>query len=46
MMEMLQLSPPIGIKARKLSSAQKTMDYNKKVIEEINIFCLMALLYK
>ena len=38
MMEMLQLSPPIGIKARKLSSAQKTMDYNKKVIEEMDTF--------
>jgi len=38
MMEMLQLSPPIGIKARKLSSAQKTMDFNKKVIEEMDTF--------
>mgnify|MGYP003111767150 FL=1 len=38
MMEMLQLSPPIGIKARKISSAQKTMDFNKKVIEEMDTF--------
>tara|TARA_R100001463_G_scaffold3381_2_gene13766 strand:+ start:13196 stop:19981 length:6786 start_codon:yes stop_codon:yes gene_type:complete len=37
-MEMLQLSPPIGIKARKLSSAEKTYDYNKKVIDEMNTF--------
>ena len=35
MMEMLQLSPPIGIKARKLSSAEKTYEYNKKVIKEM-----------
>ena len=38
MMEMLQLSPPIGIKARKLSSAEKTYDYNKKVIKEMETF--------
>ena len=37
-MEMLQLSPPIGIKARKLSSAEKTYDYNKKVIKEMETF--------
>tara|TARA_R100001198_G_scaffold96012_1_gene84074 strand:+ start:8 stop:2161 length:2154 start_codon:yes stop_codon:yes gene_type:complete len=37
-MEMLQLSPPIGIKARKLSSAEKTYDYNKKVIDEMSTF--------
>ena len=38
MMEMLQLSPPIGIKARKLSSAEKTYEYNKKVINEMETF--------
>jgi hypothetical protein len=38
MMEMLQLSPPVGIKARKLSSAEKTLDYNRKVIEEMETF--------
>ena len=37
-MEMLQLSPPIGIKARKLSSAEKTYDYNKEVIKEMETF--------
>ena len=36
--ELLQLSPPLGIKARKLSSAEKTMKYNKKVIEEMETF--------
>jgi len=38
MMEMLQLSPPIGIKARKLSSAEKTLAYNEKVIKEMETF--------
>ena len=37
-MEMLQLSPTIGIKARKLSSAEKTNYYNKKVIDEMETF--------
>ena len=36
--EALQLSPPIGIKARKISSFEKTMQYNKKVIPEMNTF--------
>ena len=36
--ELLQLSPPIGIKARKLTSAEKTMKYNKKVIKEMETF--------
>jgi len=34
----LQLSPPIGIKARKISSFEKTMQYNKKVIPEMDTF--------
>jgi len=38
MMELLQLSPPIGIKARKYRSYEKTMDYNKKVIDEMDTF--------
>ena len=38
MMEMLQLSPPVGIKARKLSSAEKTLAYNEKVIKEMETF--------
>ena len=36
--ELLQLSPPLGIKARKLSSAEKTMKYNKDVIKEMETF--------
>ena len=36
--ELLQLSPPLGIKARKLSGAEKTMKYNKKVIKEMETF--------
>ena len=38
MNELLQLSPPLGIKARKLSSAEKTLKYNKKVIKEMETF--------
>tara|TARA_R110002012_G_scaffold4703_3_gene21661 strand:+ start:17131 stop:24600 length:7470 start_codon:yes stop_codon:yes gene_type:complete len=37
MKELLQLSPPLGIKARKLSSAEKTYQYNKNVIKEMEI---------
>ena len=36
--ELLQLSPPVGIKARKLSGAEKTYKYNKKVIKEMETF--------
>ena len=36
--ELLQWSPPIGIKARKFSSAEKTWTYNKKVIKEMEVF--------
>ena len=36
--EALQLSPPIGIKARKLSSYERTMQFNRKVIPEMNTF--------
>ena len=38
MLELLQLSPPIGIKARKLRSFEKTMQYNEKVIKNMDIF--------
>ena len=38
MMELLQLSPPIGIKARKYRSYERTMDINKKVIDEMDTF--------
>ena len=36
--ELLQLSPPVGIKLRKLDSFEKTMEYNKKVIPEMDTF--------
>ena len=36
--ELLQLSPPIGIKARKLDSYERTMEFNKKVIPEMDTF--------
>ena len=38
LMEMLNVSPPIGIKARKMVNAEKTLNYNKKVIDEMNTF--------
>jgi hypothetical protein len=38
LMEMLNVSPPLGIKARKLVNAEKTLNYNKKVIEEMSTF--------
>ena len=37
-MEMLNVSPPLGIKARKIVNAEKTLNYNKNVIEEMNTF--------
>jgi len=36
--ELLQLSPPVGIKLRKLDSFERTMEYNKKVIPEMDKF--------
>jgi len=38
LMEMLNVSPPLGIKARKLVNAEKTLNYNKKVIDEMDTF--------
>ena len=38
MLELLQLSPPVGIKARKYRSYEKTMLYNKKDIENMKTF--------
>jgi hypothetical protein len=38
MLEMLNVSPPLGIKARKISNAEKTLNYNKKVIEQMETF--------
>ena len=40
LMEMLNVSPPLGIKARKLVNAEKTLNYNKNVIEEMSTFDL------
>ena len=37
-MELLQLSPPIGIKARKLRTAERSYMFNKKVIDEMETF--------
>ena len=38
LMEMLNVSPVVGIKARKITNAEKTLNYNKKVIEEMETF--------
>ena len=38
LMEMLNVSPVVGIKAREVSNAEKTLNYNKKVIEEMETF--------
>jgi RNase P/RNase MRP subunit p29 len=37
LVEMLNLSPPIGIKARKIIGAQKSYNYNKKVSENMDL---------
>jgi hypothetical protein len=37
-MEMLNFSPVVGIKARKMVNAEKTLNYNKKVIKEMETF--------
>ena len=38
LMEMLNVSPPLGIKARKLVNAEKTLNYNRKTINEMETF--------
>ena len=38
LMEMLNVSPPLGIKARKMVSGEKDLNYNKKVIDEMETF--------
>ena len=38
LMELLNFSPVVGIKARKVVNAEKTLNYNKKVIEEMETF--------
>ena len=37
-MEMLNFSPVVGIKARKIVNAEKTLNYNKNVIDEMETF--------
>ena len=37
LMEALNVSPPLGIKARKIVNAEKTLQYNKKVIENMDL---------
>jgi len=37
-LEMFNLSPPLGIKARKIVNAEKTLNYNKKVMKEMETF--------
>ena len=36
--ELLQISPPIGIKIRKISGAERTTDWNKDVMKEMETF--------
>ena len=38
MLEALNLSPVLGIKGRKIANAEKTLNYNKKVIKEMETF--------
>ena len=38
LVEALNVSPPLGIKARKLVNAEKTLNYNKKVIKIMETF--------
>ena len=38
LMEMLNVSPPLGIKARKMVNAEKTLNYNKDIIKEMETF--------
>jgi predicted DNA-binding protein len=37
-MEMLNFSPVVGIKGRRIVNAEKTLNYNKKVIKEMETF--------
>jgi hypothetical protein len=37
-MEMLNFSPVVGIKARKIVNAEKTLNYNKDIIKEMETF--------
>ena len=40
LMEALNVSPPLGIKARKIVNAEKTLQYNKKVIQNMDLLDL------
>ena len=38
LLEMLNVSPPLGIKARQIVNAEKTLNYEKDAIEEMETF--------
>ena len=38
LVEVLNVSPPLGIKARKIVNAERTLNYNRKVIDEMETF--------
>ena len=38
LIEALNVSPPLGIKGRKITNAEKTLNYNKDVIKEMETF--------
>ena len=38
LMELLNVSPPLGIKARKLVNAEKTINYNESIMSEMQMF--------
>jgi len=38
LVEALNVSPPLGIKARKIVNAERTLNYNKSVMEEMETF--------
>ena len=46
MMELLQLSPPIGIKARKLQSAEETLKFDAKEIENMSLLDIKNPVYE
>jgi len=38
LVEALNISPPLGIKARKIVNAERTLNYNRKVMDEMETF--------
>jgi len=38
LLELLNIAVPVGIKSRKITNAEKTLNYNKDIIEEMSIF--------